>query len=118
MARTSSGATSSDEVPPPASLTLLLLRRRLVAAARRWARVVHADDLVRDVERGLAPDDRRVLLEHHRELLALGDLADDGLQLGEDVAGRVLLLLGQVLLQPLVGLLQLDEAVLEVLRLL
>ena len=83
------------------------------------ARVVDADDLVGDVERRLAPHHRRVLLEHHREVLALGDRPDHRLQLARRCrAVASCSFCAQVLLQARVGLLQLDEAILELLLLL
>src|SRR2546423_882461 len=59
---------------------------------RSFASVVATDEIVRQIEVGLREQHRRLLLvEDHREVLGLGDLADDAAHPLEDLAGGLLL---------------------------
>ena len=78
-------------------------------------RVVHADELVGQVERRRRPGQARAgAVEHHGEALTLGDLAEQGLELGEDGAELLALAVGQLLLERLRALLEVEHLLLQV----
>src|SRR3569832_2578497 len=65
---------------------------------RALARVVAADEIVRQVQVRLGEQHPLRLVEDHREVFGRGDLADDAAHPLEDLARRLLILGGQVLL--------------------